>query len=357
MIKSLCYLLLPALIWLSGCATASTNRPQSYWTSQDCSAAPADSEINPVLAEDLRQFAAAMTKQLTSLLKHAAADPGNPEILKQLRHCQNSAEDEKAVIRDMVPASEYGVPLLIHRPAQPSQGLPIVIYLHGGGWCLGSATATGNIAKQLCLTIPAVVISADYSLAPERPFPSALDDIATILAHIGQLSGQYGADPDRLYLAGDSAGGNLAAAVALQSDLNIRGLILFYPALDLTDRQSPSWRRFGNGYGLDRILFDAFVDCYLPDHKERGQALASPLFGDMSHMPPTLLISGQFDPLRDDAARLATRMRKKGRPVRNLCLPGMTHAWLESPYLEQDCSNVMAEAAQFVRRTTSHTDK
>ncbi len=349
-----------SILWLGGCAV-SPQPEGNYWRVNDCPANPPDREIHPALAKELKRSSSSMTASAIDSLKKANAFNRELDGLNKLRRYYAAStvpypgKDIEIVSRAM---DDGEIPLRVYIPAAARKNkLPVVLYFHGGGWCLGSAANTDIISIGLCRAIPAIVVSVDYRLAPENPFPAALDDAVAAIGWVGKNTAEFNADPRRVYLAGDSAGGNLAAAAGLRNTVEkgpeVKGVILFYPVVNLLKTAAFSWTRFGNGYGLDTSLVEAFINCYTPYPKERNRHYASPLFADMRYMPPALVVTAQFDPLRDDAGKFAERMRQQSRPVRYVCLPGMTHAYLETPALKEEYAATMKEAAEFVRQTST----
>ncbi|MCU1654156.1 MAG: putative lipase [Pseudonocardia sp.] len=212
--------------------------------------------------------------------------------------------------------------------------LPLVVNFHGGGWVLGSLAMAESVCSRLAAALPAVVASVDYRLAPEHRFPTALHDAydATVWAHAN--ADEFGADASTLAVMGDSAGGNLAAGVALLARGNgprIGAQELLYPALDLT-LGSPSMAENAHAPVLTRSHMRAYRDHYLGPRGDPEDPLASPLLADdLSGLPPALIQTAQFDPLRDDGARYAARLVDAGVPVSHTCLDGTAHGFATFP--------------------------
>ncbi|MDD3118639.1 MAG: alpha/beta hydrolase [Victivallales bacterium] len=352
--------ILPVVLLWTGCHGRSG--VESYWLTRGDVEVTEGGEIHPALARELQRHSAVEMAQLATEIRQASGYNRDLYGLQRRRRGA-AASNLPGPVRDVVISNavfnrEDAVTLRIFQPRHAGPGLPVIIYLHGGGWCMGSAAARDNIAVGLCRAVPAVVVAVNYRLAPEYPYPAALDDIAAVVGKIGALASKFRADAQCLYLAGDGAGGNLAVAFALRNSVVdrgpvVRGMMLFYPALNLWRMTTPSWTGYGSGYGMDLAYFQACIDCYVPQRGERNRHFVSPVFADMRGMPPALLVTGQFDPLRDDAAKFARRMWQEARPVRYLCLPGMTCGWMTNLQLEREFGRVMAEAAEFVRRTSA----
>jgi acetyl esterase/lipase len=200
---------------------------------------------------------------------------------------------------------------------EPASG-PLLVYWHGGGWVEGSV-ATHDPACRLLAHLSGVrVLSVDYRLAPEHPFPAAADDARAAFADVARNAAAYGADPRRLAVGGDSAGGNLAAVTALA----LRGApeapafqLLIYPGVDMT-RRHPSRLAFGEGFLLTEENMRFYEDSYVPDHGRRADPRVSPLLAtDLSGLPPAHIATAVADPLRDEGEAYAERLRAAGVTV------------------------------------------
>lgn len=210
---------------------------------------------------------------------------------------------------------------------------PLLLFFHGGGWVLGSLDTHDDTCRRLCRRVGAVVASIDYRLAPEHPFPAAAEDCYSALCWVADNAARWGAAADRLALAGDSAGGNLAAVAALmvreRGGPNIRQQTLIYPATDC-NFDTDSYRDNATGYFLSAKNMRWCWERYLGEGLEaaadwRASPLRSPRF---EGLPPALIISAEYDPLRDDAAVYAERLQNVGVPVTYRCFDGMIHGFV-----------------------------
>ncbi len=247
------------------------------------------------------------------------------------------------------PAGEVGV--RVYRP-EAAEMLPIVVFLHGGGWVIGDIESHDAVCHQLATRVPAVVVSVDYRLAPEHRYPAALEDCyaATLWAH--RHAGELGADAHRMAVAGDSAGGNLSALVALrcrdEGGPRLAFQLLVYPATDLTC-SFPSHVENGQGYLLTSDAMAWFLDHYI-DERERTSPGASPHFvEDLSGLPPALVITAEFDPLRDEGEAYAERLRAAGVPATSTRYPGMIHAFFHMDAVLPQAGRAIDEAATALR--------
>jgi acetyl esterase len=208
-------------------------------------------------------------------------------------------------------------------------GAPVLVYLHGGGWCYGSVETVDRFCRRVADRSGCAVVSVDYRLAPEHVFPAALDDVETVLSHLRRSGAELGLDVSRLAIGGDSAGGQLATVAARRQRDAATPLdfqILIYPALDpLTS--AGSYDEVG-GYGLDRASMRLAWETFVPDPLHRLSPDVAPLaVDDLSGMPPTLLITAEYDALRDEGADYADALIAAGVPVVHTRYMGVNHGF------------------------------
>ncbi len=223
-----------------------------------------------------------------------------------------------------------GVPVRVYRPS-PDPGLPVVLYFHGGGWTIGSVAQFDPILRQIANATGAIVVSPEYRLAPEHPFPAALEDCWRALGWATANAARFGGDPTRIAVMGDSAGGNLAAVCALQArDAGAPELalqVLVYPVTDC-DFGTRSYADNGSGYLLDAEQMRWFFDCYTRGDVDVDDWRICPLRArDVSRVAPALVITAEFDPLRDEGEAYARRLRDAGVPVQRRRYDGMIHGF------------------------------
>jgi acetyl esterase len=217
-------------------------------------------------------------------------------------------------------------------PGDTRRARPLVVFFHGGGWVVGSLEGYDTTCRRLAIKADCVVVSVDYRLAPEHPFPAAVDDCWDAVRWCAANAAALGADPGRLVVAGDSAGGNLAAVVPLLArDAGgpaIALQVLVYPATDLT-RESDSYVRHAAGYMLTAAALRWFADCYVPDRARRTDWRVSPLLApSLCGVAPALVIAAEYDPLVDEGRAYAERLKAEGVAVEYACYPGMLHPFL-----------------------------
>ncbi len=223
---------------------------------------------------------------------------------------------------------------------------PLVVNYHGGGWVLGGLDSADWLCSSVAVALDAVVVSVDYRLAPGHRFPAAAEDSYAALVDLVARAAEFGADPDRVAVMGDSAGGNLAAVVSLmardRSGPAIAHQGLLYPATDLT-MASPSIEENASAPVLTKADMLAFRAHYLGDGDPR-EPHASPLLADdLSGLPPALVQVAEHDPLRDDGLRYAAALRAAGVPVRVTEYTGMPHGYLSFPRICRSAPQALAD--------------
>ncbi len=221
------------------------------------------------------------------------------------------------------------LPARIYSPHQRSALLPGLIYFHGGGLVAGSIATHDGIARELADAGQVRVVSVDYRLAPEARFPAALDDAKSAVEYIAAHGADIGIDAERLGLCGDSAGATLAAAtcqrLARAGGPRLALQLLLCPILDYS-RKSDSRTRLSSGYLIDEATLDHDLQHYLPDGVQSTDPQVSPLLADsVAGLPPTLIHTAEFDPLRDEAREYFERLQRANIEVAYTCHPGMIH--------------------------------
>ncbi len=287
-----------------------------------------------------------------------AARPEDAQILmaKSVRQAINGdftlLKRVRATMQNDVPPSDgirventtvSGRKIRFYRP-EACMSASIVLYLHGGGWTVGgiegSSRLCGDLAKRLGLD----VATLDYRLAPEAKAPAALDDVLAAVAQL-QKRGYR-----RIYLAGDSAGGNLAAAAAWKLRSEIAGIVLFYPVTLAKNDQSKSWRSYGRSYGLDGELMEAFNHAYAPGKLADDPAVSPLLATEFDNYPATQIIAAECDVLCDQGKTFAELLKKHHITVEYTLVPGTLHAFMTYPNMEQAYQTGLSAAIDFIQK-------
>ncbi len=227
-----------------------------------------------------------------------------------------------------------GVLVRVYRPAGAAASAPCIIYSHGGGFMKGDLESSDNFAWGLSQEANAVVVSVDYRLAPEHPFPAAFDDVYGVLCHVAKNPGEFGADPARIAVCGDSAGGNLSAAVCLaardRDGPKIVAQSLIYPGTGL-DQVGGSYEENANAPGLTRAATEKYRELYLTRPEDHRNPYARPVIAENhAGLPPAFIHTAQHDPIRDDGEVYAQKLREAGVTVTYRCARLMIHGFLRA---------------------------
>jgi acetyl esterase len=239
------------------------------------------------------------------------------------------------------------------RPAAPGEAFPVLVFLHGGGWVIGGLDSHDPPCRALAAGAECIVVSVEYRLAPEHPFPAALEDTRAALAWVAASAGDFGGDPSRLALGGDSAGGNLAAVAAqLARDDGQPALafqLLIYPATDLSGGTASS-PELSTGYLLTAELVEWFHGHYLAAPEDALDPRVSPLLAsDHSGLPPALVITAGFDPLAAQGSAYADALEGAGVAVERLHYSGQIHGFISMAGVLDEAREALARSAAALR--------
>lgn len=231
-----------------------------------------------------------------------------------------------------IPGGPSGqISLRIVRPQNAPATLPVVLYVHGAGWVFGNGHTHNRLARQLAVGVQAAVVFPFFSLSPEAKYPTAIEEIYAVTTWLAEHGAEHGLDAERMAIAGDGTGGNMAAAVSLltksRAGPKFVQQVLFYPATD-ANFDTESYKRFANGYGLSRDNMKWYWDQYITDPSQRTEITASPLRAtkdQLTGLPPALVITGDADVLRDEGEAYASNLRQAGVPVTAVRFEGMIH--------------------------------
>jgi acetyl esterase len=228
-----------------------------------------------------------------------------------------------------IPGTEIPIPVRFYRASSHATPRPLLVYFHGGGWMLGSLELYDTICRRLAVKGDCGVLSVGYRLAPESPFPAAVLDAIDATRWCAANLKRLGANASMLAVGGDSAGGNLAAVVALSDqqsrEFQLALQVLIYPVTDVSREQS-SYSRNAAGYMLTAAAMRSFIQSYVPNLADRTDVRVSPLLcQDLAGLPRALTISAEYDPLVDENELYARRLSECGVDSKYVCFPGMIH--------------------------------
>lgn len=293
--------------------------------------------------------------------KQAIAQSADPEVMRAAwldyearlgrERPAGMAVEDTAISR---PAPDGGkIAIRIYRPEGVRLPSPCVVYLHGGAFIKGSLDTGDTIAWGVADVAGVVVVSVDYRLAPQHPFPAGLEDCCSVVGHLAKHEERYGVRGDRLALWGDSAGGNLAAATCLvardRGGPDIAAQALNYPCL--TDElTSDSYRRYAESPGLRTANMDMGWSHYLGDRRPTDDPYAAPLKAeDLSRLPPAHIHYAEIDPLADDAVQYAERLAAAGNEVVSRCARRMIHGFVRARFSGAEAAAEFAHPCGFLR--------
>ena len=275
-----------------------------------------------------------------AMLKQLAATPG-PAInempvsdARAMYRMMRPAAPDLAVAKlqdKSIPGPAGAIPTRIYTPSG-SGPFPIFVYFHGGGWVIGDLETADAIAREFCQRVGCVVVSVDYRLAPEHRFPAAVHDSYAATKWASENAESFNGEPNKLAVGGESAGGNLAAVVSqLARDRNGPAIVyqlLAYPVTG-ADFTTPSYSANAEGYLLTRAGMQWFWDTYLPNASERSNPMATPLNAkNFAKLPSALIMTAEFDPLRDEGEAYANRLKSAGVVVDYVRFDGLIHDFL-----------------------------
>lgn len=248
------------------------------------------------------------------------------------------------------------IPIRIYIP-ENANNVPVITFYHGGGFVIGTLNTHDKACRRLCKMNQAIVVAVDYRLAPEHKFPAAVEDCYDATQWVSENISSYGGNPNQLIVMGDSAGGNLAAVTAIQArDLGtpkIAAQVLIYPTADAR-MLHPSITRNGKGYILTAELMNWFMDHYKKEESDKLNPLMSPLLTkDLSNLPPALVQTAEFDPLRDEGMDYAEQLKKAGNEVQVTEYKGLIHTYFTMPEFMKRCLSAYEEIELFLKQLFS----
>jgi acetyl esterase/lipase len=265
-----------------------------------------------------------------------------------------AAGPEVANVEDrLIPGPGVEIPVRIYTP-MGSGPFPVLVWFHGGGWVVGDLETADPTARQLTVGASCVVVSVDYRLAPETKFPGAADDCYAATVWTVQYAPRIHGDPRRIAVGGDSAGGNLAAAVALMArdrgGLSLVFQLLVYP-VTARDFDTASYRQNAEGYGLTRDSMRWYWDHYLRHPADASNPYAAPLVApNLKGQPPALVITAECDPLCDEGEAYAKRLQAAGVPTTYTRYDGMIHGFFGMSAMLDKGKQAVAEACAALRQ-------
>ncbi len=252
-----------------------------------------------------------------------------------------------------IPGPAGKIPIRIYTPDH-ARPMPVIVFYHGGGWIAGSFNTHENICRKLAKGTNAIVIAVAYRLAPEHPFPAGVDDAYAALQWVSENAESFGGDAARIAVAGDSAGGNLAAVVTQMARNNngpaIAAQALIYPATNFTDFNTKSYKENGTGFMLLKENMEMYRSMYLPHKEDWYDPKASPLLAqDFTGLPPAIIITAEFDLLRDEGEAYAAKLKEAGVQTVEIQYKGVVHAFFSVTRFVPKADQAIDEICKFLK--------
>lgn len=281
-------------------------------------------------------------------------------VYRERRSVTQPAPPEVGLVRELGADGPHGaIPLRLYRPigSAPDATLPVLVYYHGGGWVIGDLETHDTLCRELANGAGCAVVAVDYRLGPENRFPAAVDDCIAATRWVRANAASLGIDPLLLAVGGDSAGGNLAAVVAIAlrdngdaGDAPLAFQLLIYPATDMR-RTAPSHTSNGQGYVLTSDTITYFHDHYIDDVAHDLDWRASPLLHpDLSRLPPAFVLTAGFDPLRDEGLAYADALAAAGNATTYVCFDRQIHGFILMGKVLDEAHAAVALCASELRR-------
>lgn len=280
---------------------------------------PLDPQAQALL-EQMKQMGFVYTPALT--VEQARA-------MTQMMIAARGAPEPVAAVEDrQIPGPAGAIPIRTYTP-QGNAPFPVLVFFHTGGWQLGNLDSQDPLCRKLANTTGCIVVSVEYRLAPEHPFPAGLQDSYAATQWVSTHASEFQGDPSRLALVGDSAGANFATVIAImardQGGPSIAFQVLLFPMTDFR-MDTDSMEEYAEGYSVTRPMLAWMRSNYLPNAQDWTNPLASPLLApDLSGLPPALIITAEYDPLRDDGQLYGKRLQEAGVPTKVSRYDGMIH--------------------------------
>jgi len=293
---------------------------------------------------------------------HTLSPAAARAFYRERRSVTQPLPPEVALVRELQADGPRGaIPLRLYRPlgASDAAALPVLVYFHGGGWVIGDLDTHDTLCRELANGAGCAVVAVDYRMGPEHRFPAAVDDCIAATRWVHAQAGALQLDATRLAVGGDSAGGNLAAVVAIAArdggidaaaPLPIAWQLLIYPATD-QHRSAPSHATNGQGYLLTSDTMDYFTGHYIADPAQYRDWRASPLLHpDLSRLPPALVLTAGYDPLRDEGAAYAERLTDAGNRASYVCFERQIHGFITMGKVLDEANAAVALCAAELKR-------
>lgn len=307
----------------------------------------------PQIDDDAAKVLGVM-RMLNKPAMETLSPPDARQAFRAMREAAKQDVPQMAEVRELSIQGPAGpIPARLYRShAAPAAGSPVLVFYHGGGWVVGDLETHDIQCRHFANAGACTVVALDYRLAPEHKFPAAADDSIAGTSWVRSNAAELGIDADNMIAGGDSAGGNLAAVVALHAareGTTLRGQVLIYPTVDLRLGYN-SYKRVGEGYTLTAGSMAWFRDHYLNNSNETKDWRASPLLADnLGQSAPACIITAGLDPLCDEGEAYAQALTKAGVDVQFKCYSGQMHGFVGASGIIRQADTAIAEIGEFMK--------
>lgn len=323
---------------------------------------PIDSDMQAVL-DQFMKFDAPPVETLTPenarnnpTLKNAVEEmSSNSALVRTMNVAMPTLPEQVGSVKHiLIPANEGEVLARVYT-TDGDGPFPVVVYFHGGGWVIANLDVYEPSCRALCNAAEAVVVSVAYRQAPEHPYPAAVQDAYAAWQWVAANAGQLNGDPNRMAVAGESAGGNLATVTCLlakqQGGVQPTAQLLIYPVTDLVGQDYPSYAENETTQPLHTSMMPWFAQYYTPDESQRKELTASPLFAEnLSELPPAIIITAEYDPLRDQGELYAQKLAKAGVSVNSKRYDGVVHEFFGLAGAVSKAKEALTQAADGLKK-------
>lgn len=279
-------------------------------------------------------------------------EPGEARAIYDLRTAALDAQPQIAAVEDRtIPGPAGELSIRIYSPITDDVLSPGILFFHGGGWVIGTIDTHDVACRALCAAACATVVSVEYRLAPEHRYPAASDDCFAATNWVAANAAEIGIDPAKLAVCGDSAGGHLAAVVCQDArdagGPSIAAQALVYPVVDVANPGRPSMIDNAEGYLLTADAMRWFVEHYVPDQNQRAKPRCSPLLGDLTDLPSALVVTAEYDPLRDEGREYAEALVASGVVAEHIDVAGQVHTFFTQVGFQDAALETVRTIARF----------
>ena len=304
--------------------------------------------LDPQIARHVEKVAAGGAFPVSELTPELARERMHPAYSDQF----GPADPVGSVVDFTLPGPGGALPIRVYTPVGGGTGLPVFVYCHGGGWVIGNLETHDGLCRTLAARSGAIVAAVDYRLAPEHRCPAALEDAWAATAWMAERGASLGAAPGEIAVGGDSAGANLAAGVALRArahGLALRLQLLAFPVVDCDLKRGSYTEHDAIGPSIDAM--DWFWEHYMGAEGDRTDPAASPLrAADLSGLAPALVLTAEYDTLRDEGDAYAARLETSGVEVEHRCYPGQIHCFYRLGAVTDQAGECLDDCAAALRR-------